>query len=175
MNTDTSTRRPGSDRTRRRNSSLGPTSLRICCVLRIECRCSTTRKAAPSPKPSCKRTGTPTALSKPKGALPHAPLVILVHMASVWVPYTSEAKEAIAPYPEIVKEIRLGLQRCGRRLAAHLHHETRVKEEFDKRTHLEKYLPHIGLALQQILELSDDERERMIVRLDNVLQEKRSM
>ena len=53
-------------------------------------------------------------------ALPPAPLLILVHMASVWVPYTSEAKEAIATYPEIVKEIRLALQRCGRRLAAHL-------------------------------------------------------
>jgi DNA topoisomerase-6 subunit B len=114
-------------------------------------------------------------LEQAKGAFPHAPLVILVHMASVWVPYTSEAKEAVAPYPEIVKEIRLGLQRCGRRLVAYLHRETRVKEEFDKRTHLEKYLPHIGLALQQILELSDDERERLIVTLENVLQEKRSM
>jgi len=114
-------------------------------------------------------------LEQPKGAFPHAPLVILVHIASVWVPYTSEAKEAIAPYPEIVKEIRLGLQKCGRRLAAHLHHEIRVQDEFDKRTHLEKYLSHIGLALQQILELSDDERQRIIIRLDNLLQEKRSL
>jgi DNA topoisomerase-6 subunit B len=114
-------------------------------------------------------------LEQAKGALPHGPLVILVHMASVWVPYTSEAKEAIASYPEIVKEIRLGLQKCGRRLAQHLHHETRIREEFDKRTHIEKYLPHIGLALQQILELSDEERERMIDTLDTVLQEKRSI
>jgi len=114
-------------------------------------------------------------LEQAKGAVPYAPLVILVHIASVWVPYTSEAKEAIAPYPEIVQEIRLGLQTCGRRLAAYLHQETRVREEFDKRTHLEKYLPHIGLALQQILELSDDERERTIVMLDNVLHEKRSI
>lgn len=114
-------------------------------------------------------------LEQAQGALPHAPLVILVHMASVWVPYTSEAKEAIAPYPEIVKEIRLGLQVCGRRLAAHLHQETRVRDEFDKRTRIEKYLPHVGLALQQILALSDEERERLIDRLDDVLQEKRSM
>ncbi len=114
-------------------------------------------------------------LEQAKGGLPHAPLVILVHMASVWVPYTSEAKEAIASYPEIIKEIRLGLQTCGRRLAAHLHHEACVKEEFDKRTHIEKYLSHIGLALQQILALSDEERDRMIARLDNVLEEKRSL
>ncbi len=114
-------------------------------------------------------------LDQTKGALPHAPLVILVHMASVWVPYTSEAKEAIAPYPEIVKEIRLGLQTCGRRLAVHLNHETRVRDEFDKRTHIEKYLPHVGLALQQILDMTDVERERAIDRLDDVLQEKRSL
>lgn len=114
-------------------------------------------------------------LDQAKGALPHAPLVILVHMASVWVPYTSEAKEAIATYPEIVKEIRLGLQVCGRRLAAHLHHESRIREEFDKRTHIEKYLPHVGLALQQILELNDKERDRMIERLDDALQERRKI
>lgn len=114
-------------------------------------------------------------LDQVKGALPHGPLLILVHMASVWVPYTSEAKEAIANYPEIVKEIRLGLQTCGRRLAAHLHHETRLKDEFDKRTHIEKYLPHVGLALQQILQFSDQERALVVGRLDNVLQEKRSI
>lgn len=114
-------------------------------------------------------------LDQAKGALPHGPLVILVHMASVWVPYTSEAKEAIAPYPEIVKEIRLGLQLCGRRLATYLHHESRVRDEFDKRTHIEKYLPHIGLALQQILALSDEDRKQMIDRLDDALQEKRKI
>jgi DNA topoisomerase-6 subunit B len=114
-------------------------------------------------------------LAHAQGALPHAPLVILVHMASVWVPYTSEAKEAIAPYPEIVKEIRLGLQVGGRRLAAHLHQETRVRDEFEKRTRLEQYLPHVGLALQQILALNDEERARLIDRLDDILQEKRSL
>ena len=40
----------------------------------------------------------------------------MIHMASVWVPFTSESKEAIASYPEIQKEIRLGLQTAGRKL-----------------------------------------------------------
>ena len=44
-------------------------------------------------------------------------MAILVHVASVWVPYTSESKEAIEPYPEILKEIKLGLQECARKLA----------------------------------------------------------
>ena len=57
-------------------------------------------------------------LQQPRGALPVGPLVLMVHIASVWVPFTSESKEAIAHYPEIVKEIRLGLQECGRQVGA---------------------------------------------------------
>ncbi len=114
-------------------------------------------------------------LAQSKGSLPIGPLVIAAHMASVWVPFTSEAKEAIASYPEIIKEIRLGLQTCGRRLLAHLHHQTLFQDEYDKRSRIERFLPHIGLALQQILHLSDDERRQMVERLDSVLQEKRSL
>ena len=114
-------------------------------------------------------------LQQSKGALPVGPLVIFAHMASVWVPFTSEAKESIASYPEIAKEIRLGLQTCGRRLSAHLHREVRLHDEYDKRSHIEKYLPHIGLALQQILDMSDDERRQTVNRLDNILQETRSL
>jgi DNA topoisomerase-6 subunit B len=114
-------------------------------------------------------------LQQSKGALPIGPLVIVAHLASVWVPFTSEAKEAIASYSEIIKEIRLGLQTCGRRLSAHLHRETRLSDEYSKRSHIEQYLPHIGLALQQILQLSDTERQQTVERLDHVLQEKRSL
>jgi len=57
-------------------------------------------------------------IQQAKGALPTAPMAIIVHVASVWVPYTSESKEAIEPYPEILKEIKLALQQCGRELAS---------------------------------------------------------
>ncbi len=112
-------------------------------------------------------------LQQPKGGLPVAPIAILVHVASVWVPFTSESKEAIAAYPEILKEIRLGLQACGRRLARHLRRDQRLKKEYDRRSHIEKYLPHIGIALQEILTLSDEDRDRTVDRLDEVLQRKR--
>src|SRR5438309_4547043 len=55
-------------------------------------------------------------VTQSRGALPAGPMVVFVHMASVWVPFTSESKEAIADYDEIRKEIRLALQECGRRL-----------------------------------------------------------
>ena len=114
-------------------------------------------------------------LQQPKGALPVAPLVILVHLASVWVPFTSEAKEAIAPYPEIIRELKLGLQACARRLADYLRQEHRLKREYDRRTHIEKYLPHVGIALQEILGFSDAERDRSVARLDEVLQHTRKV
>lgn len=108
-------------------------------------------------------------LHQPKGSLPVAPMAILVHVASVWVPYTSESKEAIEPYPEILKEIKLGLQECARRLAHHLRHQTQLHQEYDRRTYIEKYLPHIGTALQEILALSNAERDSTVKKLDDVL------
>jgi len=113
-------------------------------------------------------------LHQPKGGLPVAPMAILVHVASVWVPYTSESKEAIASYPEIVKEIRLGLQHCARRLAHYLSRDRHLHQEYDRRTHIERYLPHIGIALQDILALSDAERDATVEKLDDVLHESRT-
>ena len=113
-------------------------------------------------------------LHQPKGALPIAPMAIMVHVASVWVPYTSESKEAIEPYPEILKEIKLGLQQCARNLAHHLRHEMHLHQEYDRRAYIEKYLPHIGIALQEILSLSNDERDSTVNRLDDVLHKSRT-
>jgi DNA topoisomerase-6 subunit B len=114
-------------------------------------------------------------LKQPKGALPLAPMAIVVHLASVWVPFTSEAKEAIAEYPEIVKELKLGLQECARRLAEQLRRETRLQNEYDKRSHIESYLPHVGIALQQILQLSDKQREQALRKLDDTLHKTRKI
>src|SRR3989338_4680732 len=55
-------------------------------------------------------------LSQSQNALPIGPCTLVVHIASVWVPFTSESKEAIAHYPEILKEMKLALQDCGRKL-----------------------------------------------------------
>jgi len=112
-------------------------------------------------------------LDQPKGGLPVAPMAIIVHVASVWVPYTSESKEAIEPYPEILKGIRLGLQQCGRELAHYLRRETRLHEEYDRRSYIERFLPHIGIALQGMLSLSDQERDAAMARLDDTLHSSR--
>jgi DNA topoisomerase VI subunit B len=72
-------------------------------------------------------------IAQSRGALPAGPMVVFVHMASVWVPFTSESKEAIADYDEIRKEIKLALQECGRRLGVFLRRRERAKSEFRRR------------------------------------------
>ncbi len=67
-------------------------------------------------------------LSQSSGSLPQAPLIIFVDFLSVWIPYKSEGKQAIAEYPEIIKEIKLALQEVGRRLAIYLHKKIRGEQ-----------------------------------------------
>jgi DNA topoisomerase-6 subunit B len=78
-----------------------------------------------------------------RGALPSGPMVIFVHMASVWVPFTSESKEAIADYDEIRKEITLALRECGRRLGAFLRRRERAHSEFRRRNIFELYIEEV--------------------------------
>ncbi len=94
------------------------------------------------------------ALSQSKGALPIGPVILVVHMASVWVPFTSESKEAIAPYPEIVKEIKLAIQECGRKLASYIRRTVRVHEQKEKANLFENYIPEIASSLSVLTKTS---------------------
>jgi len=82
-------------------------------------------------------------IAQSRGALPAGPMVIFVHMASVWVPFTSESKEAIADYDEIRKDIKLALQECGRRLGMFLRRRERAKSEFRRRNIFELYIEEV--------------------------------
>jgi len=113
-------------------------------------------------------------LQQPRGALPIGPMVIAVHVASVWVPFTSEAKEAVAGYDEILKEIRLALQECGRRLSIHINKARRAADEARKRGYIETYLPHVVIALRDILKLSEAEQKDAAAKLKTILERTRS-
>src|SRR5437899_3238327 len=89
-------------------------------------------------------------VAQSKGALPAGPMVVFVHMASVWVPFTSESKEAIADYDEIRKEIKLALQECGRRLGVFLRRRERAKSEFRRRNIFELYIEEVVEACARL-------------------------
>jgi DNA topoisomerase-6 subunit B len=114
-------------------------------------------------------------LQQPRGALPLGPMLLMVHIASVWVPFTSESKEAIAHYPEIIKEMRLGLQECGRKVAMFIRKRRRDADEAKKRAYIEKYIPQVSIGLQQILELTDPQRDAVTASLTQVLERSRKL
>ncbi|MFA5863086.1 MAG: DNA topoisomerase VI subunit B [Phycisphaerae bacterium] len=114
-------------------------------------------------------------LQQSKGALPTGQAAVMIHIASVWVPFTSESKEAIAHYPEIIKEIKLAIQECGRKLGRYLKHQNRVYDELKKRSYIEKYIPHIGIALKEILGLSDTKIDKVVAELKDILERSRKM
>jgi DNA topoisomerase-6 subunit B len=89
-------------------------------------------------------------LSQSRGSLPSGPVTVMVHVASVWVPFTSESKEAIAHYPEIQKEIRLALQAVGRKLGMYLRRRLRVAQEGQRRNIFLRYLGEVAGAVSQI-------------------------
>jgi DNA topoisomerase-6 subunit B len=114
-------------------------------------------------------------LQQSRGALPLGPMVLFVHIASVWVPFTSESKEAVASYPEIIKEMRLGLQECGRRLGAFLSRRRRLADEEKKKSYIEQYIPHIGIALREILGFNAKDETKVVTVLKDTLERSRTI
>jgi DNA topoisomerase-6 subunit B len=112
---------------------------------------------------------------QPRGAMPVGPALLMVHIASVWVPFNSESKEAIAHYPEIIKEIRLALQECGRRVATHIRKQRRAADEAKKRAYIERYIPQLAIGLEEILGLSERQTHEITKKLEGVLERSRKL
>lgn len=89
----------------------------------------------------------PYGLSQSQDNLPVGPAVIVVAISSVWVPFTSEAKEAVAHYDEIIKEIKLALQECGRKLSIYINKHIRAAEQKERVDLFERYIPELASSL----------------------------
>jgi DNA topoisomerase VI subunit B len=105
-------------------------------------------------------------LSQSGESVPVGPVVILIHMASVWVPFTSESKEAIAHYQEIIKEVKLALQECGRQLGTYVKKKYRISEQMERANMFEKYIPEIADSLSS---LSGEKKEKILAGLQKML------
>jgi len=112
-------------------------------------------------------------LSQSKGALPAGPVTCAIHISSVWVPYTSESKEALAHYPEIIKEIKLALQEAGRQLGSYVNKKKRIHAEGAKRDYIQKFIPHVSAALKELLKLKGVDEDKITKNLKAILETKR--
>jgi DNA topoisomerase-6 subunit B len=96
------------------------------------------------------------------GSIPTGPLTILVHLSSVWVPFTSESKEALAHYPEIIKELKLAVQEAGRKLQLYVSKKHRVQNQLERANLFEKYMPEVADALSR---LTGEDRVKLLDQL----------
>ena len=114
-------------------------------------------------------------LPQSRGSLPTGPITLVVHIASVWVPFTSESKEAIASYPEIIQEVKLAVRKVGLALKSYLALQRRSAELKRKNQYIEKYIPHIGIGLRELLDLTDLEVQALTTTLRDTLERSRKL
>jgi len=94
--------------------------------------------------------------------VPVGPVMILVHMASTWIPFTSESKAAIAHYGPIMKEMRLALQDCGRDLQKYLRKKHQARRQKIKVNTFVKYSKELINPLAVITDMKTDELKEII-------------
>jgi DNA topoisomerase VI subunit B len=112
-------------------------------------------------------------LQQSRSSIPVGPCTVILHMSSTWVPFTSESKEALAHYEDIMKEIKLALQECGRKLASFVNKKKKIKDEAKKRGFIEKYIPHVAEALQELIDLTDIQKKQIEDNLVEILEHTR--
>lgn len=104
-------------------------------------------------------------LQQSKNELPFAPAVILVHVASTNVPYVSESKEAVSGIPEIMEEVRLALQECGRRLKEYVERKKTIQKRKKKEEELLKIIPLLARKISEVVEKDPVDHEKVIARI----------
>ena len=85
-----------------------------------------------------------------QAGLPQGPLLILVHIASTNVPFTSESKDAIATIPEIEREVMLALQDLGRDLRTFLSRRDRTRLAEERARAVCAILPELAAKVAEV-------------------------
>jgi DNA topoisomerase-6 subunit B len=107
-------------------------------------------------------------LDQPGGSgMPAAPAVLLVHVASTNVPFTSESKDAVANVPEIEKEIELAVREAARDLKSHLKERRSLEKRRRKQTVIADILPKMGEKLAAVTGREEPDADTALARIMN--------
>lgn len=101
--------------------------------------------------------------------VPYGPAIILVHIASTKVPFTSEGKEAVATFDEIQSEINLALRLCARNLKSHLNKMERKVKTHAKFEIVQEILPDLAQKSANMLKRPVPDLSRTITKIMNVV------
>jgi len=113
-------------------------------------------------------------LDQPGGSgMPGGSAVIMIHVASTSVPFTSESKDAVANIPEIEDELRLALQEAGRGLQSHLKKQRSLEKRRRKQDVIADILPEMAEKLSDVTGRESLDVEDSLARImNNVLVER---
>jgi DNA topoisomerase-6 subunit B len=90
-------------------------------------------------------------LDQPGGSgIPNGPAVVMVHVASTNVPFTSESKDAVANVPEIEHEIELAVREAARDLKSYLKKRRSMRQRREKQSKLGTILPEMAEKLAAV-------------------------
>ncbi|WP_299333867.1 DNA topoisomerase VI subunit B [Haloplanus sp.] len=90
-------------------------------------------------------------LDQPGGSgLPSGPAVVMVHVASTNVPFTSESKDAVANVPAIEDEVELAIREAARELKSYLNRRQSLEKRRRKQDVLGRILPEMADKLAAV-------------------------
>jgi DNA topoisomerase-6 subunit B len=113
-------------------------------------------------------------LDQPGGTgIPNGPVVIMVHVASTNVPFTSESKDAVANIPEIEDEIERAIRDSARDLKSFLKKRRSMQKRQRKQNKLATILPAMADKLEDVTDEGELNIDDSLARImNNVLVER---
>ncbi|ELY43640.1 DNA topoisomerase VI subunit B [Natronorubrum bangense] len=113
-------------------------------------------------------------LDQPGGSgLPNGPAVIMIHVASTNVPFTSESKDAVANVPAIEDEIELAIREAARELKSYLNKRRSMQQRRKKQNVLGKILPEMAAKVAEVTDREEPDINDAVARImNNVLVER---
>ncbi|ERG94844.1 ATP-binding protein [Haloquadratum walsbyi] len=107
-------------------------------------------------------------LDQPGGSgMPRGPAVVMIHVASTNVPFTSESKDALANIPAIEDEIELAVREASRDLKSYLNKRRSMQKRRKKQDVLGRILPEMANKLADVTENDRPEIDNALARIMN--------
>ncbi len=100
------------------------------------------------------------------------PVLVLVSLNSVFVPYISAGKTAISQEEEIVQEIKNALMEAARKIKIHINQKIRSRELAKKKSALLRYVDYLTTDISYLSGYSKEELQK---KLEEIIKEKYSL
>ncbi|MFB6359715.1 MAG: DNA topoisomerase VI subunit B, partial [Halobacteriales archaeon] len=107
-------------------------------------------------------------LDQPGGSgMPAGPAMILVHVASTNVPFTSESKDAVANIPAIEKQVELAVREAARGMKSHLNKRRSLQQRREKQSVIADILPKMAAKVASVTGRESPNVDESLARIMN--------